>query len=626
MRKLAISKAAIPLSIVAVLLILPVYTSRAQAVDSTLARRFQLADNYFRAGQFERAINLLEDLYDASPNTYVFFDRLKEAYEGVKRYDDAIRLVDDKLEQVPNNPLFLTEKARLLYLKGDEAQAFAIWDEAIELAPDNRNTYRAVYQTLFNVRLLDRAIEVLERGTRELGPNARFESDLAYLYNLTGRHEEAMQAYLDLLIQNPRQVNYVRGRLGRFIEQEEALQAALTVTERVVRKEPLNRAIREILAWLYMEAGDYQRALDTNRAIDRLEKENGRVLYTFAAAAADASAFEIALEAYNDILKLYPDSPIAAEAMLGVGIMHEEWAQKIGERPRDEQSQGSTATHYEQAIATYRAFIEKYPGSPYYPEVLRRIGNLQRDVFFELGEAEKTLQQVVTQYASSRQTSDEAEFDLGRIALLRNNLDEARLIFSRLADRLRTGELAERARFELALIHFYQGEFDAARTLAGVLDQNTSTDVANDAIELKILLFENRGPDSLDTPLRQFARSHLLERQRKYKEAKEILDHLLAQYTGHALADDVRYLRADILRKIGRPSDAYQAFAEIPLMHPESFLADKSLFMMGQVLEYDLDEKDKAIEAYARLLAEYPGSLLAPEARARIRSLRGDGV
>ena len=64
--------------------------SQAVAIDSSYIARFQLADSYFRAGKFESAIPLLEDLYAQSPETRAFYDRLKEAYENLKRYDDAI--------------------------------------------------------------------------------------------------------------------------------------------------------------------------------------------------------------------------------------------------------------------------------------------------------------------------------------------------------------------------------------------------------------------------------------------------------------------------------------------------------------------------------------------------------
>ncbi|MFB3131406.1 MAG: hypothetical protein ACE10K_02670, partial [Rhodothermales bacterium] len=63
------------------------------------------------------------------------------------------------------------------------------------------------------------------------------------------RYEQAMEEYLGLLAINERQLNYVRNRLSRSLEQEGALPAIIAVAERGVRKIPLNRGYRELLAW-----------------------------------------------------------------------------------------------------------------------------------------------------------------------------------------------------------------------------------------------------------------------------------------------------------------------------------------------------------------------------------------
>ncbi len=595
-----------------------------QGVDSTQVARYQLADAFIRAGQFDRAITLLEDLYAASPGHYTFYDKLKEAYEGLKRYDDAVDLVEDQLEG-DRSPTLLSDLARLHYLKDDEVRANATWNAAIESAPADPNTYRVVYQSLLDVRQFERAIEVLEQAREATGNADAFHTDLAYLYSLTGQHGPAMDEYLAVLSENERQLGFVRSRLSRFIEQEDALRSSIAAAERAVRRDPLNPAFRELLGWLYIEVESYQNALDAYRAIDRLQNEDGQVLFRFAQLAADAAAYDVASEAFEEILNRYPDAPSAPQALAGYGEMHERWADKSGERAVDVKGDLVEAPHYGTALETYRNFLQKHPAHPQYPDVLRRIGRLQQEVFYDLGSAEATLQEVVSRYPNTV-AANEAEFDLGRAALMRGRLDEARLRFSRLEERLRTGELAEEARYRLAQLHFFAGEFDSAQTIVDVIDVNTSTDVSNDAIELKLLLMENRGPDSLNAPLKLFAQAMLYHEQRRSQPAIDALDALLADYPQHAVADDARFVRADVLRQAGSSADARDAFAEIPSIHPHSHLADQALFAAAEITEMDLGEKEAAIELYTRLLSDYPGSLLTSRARSRIRALRGDGV
>ena len=158
------------------------------------------------------------------------------------------------------------------------------------------------------------------------------------------------------------------------------------------------------------------------------------------------------------------------------------------------------------------------------------------------------------------------------------------------------------------------------------LDENTSTDVANDAIALKVLLLENPGPDSLSTPLRTYGHASLMLRQRRTNEVVQAMDDLLHQYAAHPLADEARFLRAQALRDAGRTEEALAAFGEIPLLHPESPMADVSLLQYGEIQEQDLNDIDGALKTYTQILTLYPGSLLVPDVRLRIRALRGDGA
>lgn len=593
-------------------------TSAQAEPDSAELRQFRLADQYMRAGQYERAIPVLEDLYASAPENSTFYVKLKEAYENVKKYDEAIALVEKRIERF-DTPMLMSEKARLQYLAGREKAAFETWDRALSLSPQRSSTYRIVYQALVDIRRFDRAIEVLKQGREALSDSSLFRLQLAYLYSLAGRHREAMTEYVELLENDPDRVSFVRNRLSAFVEQGEELGESIGVLEEAVREAPLNRAYRELLAWLHMEEDDYRAAFDVYRAIDRLEKENGQTLYQFARQAADADAYEVASDAYEEILSRHPDSPFAPEAQRGLGDMHRRWAQQTDERVFDPSGERIEAPHYEAALQAYKTFLETYPNHRAYADVLRSVAALQQDVFRRLDAARKTLERVVAR-APGSEAANEARYDLGRIQLQDGNLQEARLTFSRLVDRVRTGDLADRARYEMALLHFYDGEFESAQTRLEAVNQNTSSDVANDALELTVMIRFNKGPDSTSRPLRRYAEARLLDRQRRFDAAIASLDSLLSQHGNHSIADEARFERASVLRAQGRLESAATAFAELPLIHPRSSLADDALFAAGKAYQR-LGNVQKAVDTYNRLLEDHPASILAADTRTRLRRL-----
>lgn len=607
-----------------VFLALSAFEATGQISVEANARKFLLATTYMKQGQYDRAIPLLEDLYADDSATNVYFLRLKEAYTEMKRYGDAVRLIDERLEERISSYL-IAEKGALLFRMDEEEAARRAWRQAIDLAPHRSLPYREVYRAMISIRLYDQAKDVLLEARGALDNRDAFRAELADLYTSTAAYGLAMEEYVSMILESPEQEPYVRSRLARLVQTEEMFDESIPVIEAAVREHPLNRSIRELAAWLYREAGQFDRALETNRAIDRLEGEEGRVLFAFALNAADAGADEYAFEALREIIDLYPESPSAISAELALAQLRERVAEENGEEVFDRSGNRVPAPNYEAALSGYRSFIQSYPGDPRIPDVLYRMARLQSTVFHELGEARALLDEVITRHAAS-DVADQARFETGVIHILRNDLRQARLTFNRLENELRIGELAEKSRFELARIAFYRGHFESALAFADALDENTAADIANDAIELKVLLRENRGPDSLDVPLTEYARARLFYRQRRYPEALGVLDPLLMSYSSHPLIDEVRFLRASVLRELGRFDQALAAFEEVVSEHRDSYLADRSLFSVGEIYERDLKEPALALDAYSNLLVEFPGSLLAPEVRARIRRIRGDHV
>ena len=276
-------------------------------------------------------------------------------------------------------------------------------------------------------------------------------------------------------------------------------------------------------------------------------------------------------------------------------------------------------------VMTVLLFLIDHPQHPHFPDVLRRIGALYQDVFFDYSNASTVLTEVIARYPQT-EAANQASYDLGRLAITENRLEDARMQFSRLLTRLRTGTLADLARYELSLLHYYKGEFEATDGFTRAMQENTSTDVANDAIAMKVLLIENRGPDSLDVPLRRFSKAALLIRQRKWETALHELEDLEADFGRHPLADDVLFTKAALLARTGQVEKAIQSYLELPLIHDGSFLATRSLFEAAILQEVELGETETAIGTLERILNEYPGSLIINEARAEIRRMRGDEV
>ncbi len=606
------------------LIVLTAFSVPALAQEDANARKFRLAESFLRNGKLDRAANLLEDLVSADPFSFIYFDRLKSAYINLKEYDKAIAITETRRGESRDQGLF-AELGSLHYQKGDFENAKRYWNEAIAISPSSPQSYRVVYYSMNANRAFEDAISLLIDGREKLSAPKEFRSDLGHLYGLVGDHGNAISEYLNLIVEQPEQIGYVKRRLSRITEQAGVLNESIPPVQKAIQDNPLNRQVRELAAWLYFEGGLYEQAFKTNQAIDILEKENGRTLYVFAKNAMSAEAYPVALKAFQKVLELYPDAPAAANSRFATAQLYIKEGRGKDESGYDSRGNRIAAQNFDMARSVLLEFLQKHSKDGRAPDALFELAKLESDVYFRLGESESMLKEIQSKYPG-HPAADLSAFQLGSIALMKDDLVTARLEFSRLEKNLRTGELAESARFQIAMIDFYSGQFESATILTKAVDTNTSTDMANDAIELKILLQENRGPDSLDTALVHFARASLLQRQRSFDAANALLRQIEKEFPEHALEDEVHYKRAEIARAKGDLQNAIDLFSSIPELYPKSYLCDVSLKNVGEILEKDLGDIDAAMAIYSSILDKYPGSLLAPDLRDRIRKLRGTGA
>ena len=230
--------------------------------------KFRLAQSYEQSGDFETAARLYEELLAKDPTNFLVIDALHRDYIQLKKYDAAIALVTGVIQRSPNDILWLSRLGTLYNYKADDAKATAAWNRAIEVDPAHESTYRGVAASMMEARLFDRAIEVYQRGRTACKNPALFTNDIAYLYTITLNYPAATKEYLNLIRQNPTQLAYTQSRIAVYIVRPDGLKAATSVVEEAAKGEALNQQIQQLLAWVYMEARQYDRAYEVYKLLD----------------------------------------------------------------------------------------------------------------------------------------------------------------------------------------------------------------------------------------------------------------------------------------------------------------------------------------------------------------------
>ena len=212
------------------------------------------------------------------------------------------------------------------------------------------------------------------------------------------------------------------------------------------------------------------------------------------------------------------------------------------------------------------------------------------------------------------------------IELLKGNVWDTSLLYMQISEDFNYETIGNRAKFKSARIFYFEGEFDFAQSQLDVLKQSTSKLLANDALELSIMITYNYGLDSNYIAMAWFSKADLFVEQLQFLDAFALFDSIQENYPFHSLADEILYKRARAMELQGDWNKALGYYEDIVKFHENDILADNAIFKSAELLEEKLGDENAAIERYKQLLLKHPGSLYAHETRKRIRRLRGEDI
>jgi tetratricopeptide (TPR) repeat protein len=622
-----------PVVLVCLLALMPLASAKSQEIPEEAAK-LRIAQSLERAGEYEKAARLYEELYSRNPLNYVFFDGLHRMEVQLKEYEKAVSLVQRRLEQYPND-LALLGLLGEDYLKwGKEAEAIATWERALSVDEKNQNAYRTISNILLQNRLFAKSVEILLRGRQKTGNPNLFATELGFGYTLLGSYNEATREYVRTLKDNPGLLSFVQTRMTLFTTKPDGLKAAVGVVKEAVQADKKDLLLLRLLAWLYLEGKEFESAFSVYRLIDELSGTTGRELLTFADRSLKEKAFSVAGQAYKEVIERYPKAQIVPVAKFGYARVVEELSalgETVGrERTIDSPSREEQALRpeseptYGGAIARYNEIVHDYPQSELALQSLYRIGEIRFDKFFDIDGALRALDQIERQFPANR-LMPAVGLKAGEIFVAKGDLETAAERYAKVRQNPLAGQdEKDRALFSLAELDYFQGNFDSAvARLTGLLG-NLSADIANDALLLSQFIKEHLTGNP--STLREYARADLLERQRKFSEATAVLEELLSMPSNSPIVDDVLLKLGHLQATVGDPRGALSTYEKLIVDHPESILRDKAQFNIAEIYELSLKDKQKAIGAYHTLLEQYPNSLYLDEARKRIRQLRGDNL
>ncbi len=578
---------------------------------------WRLAQSFERAGEYERALKIYEELYLKNPNNRTYLDALVRLNTQTKNYDRAIYLARLWLSDHPDDVDMMAKLGDVHFKAGKEKEAIEIWDKIIKTYKDNPGIYRMVADYLIQNRLFDKAIEYLTTAQKIAGAPELYSYEIAMLYEFTMRFDKAVLEYIKLLRKTPSMLPSVKSRMSTYIGRADVLKQVIPILDSEARVSRANIGILELYAWVLNEARDYDKALDVYKQLDRVTFANGDVILNFANDLFNRRIFNMALKAYEEIIRNFPNSKLLPEAKFGYVRSREEI---LRQRLKNKiENDTILFSEFKKVEDDYIEISKEFSGTKYEAEALFRIGLVELDVFFDLDKAQRYFEDVQKKFMLY--LGREAIFKIAEILTLKGDLNGAEEKYMYLLN-LKNFPDTLRAKFLLAQVWYYQGEFDRAKKILEDVSKITASDYSNDAIELLLKIQSNRFPS--DKPLREFALAELKIKQRRYGEAISILEDIVSNCSSCSIVDDAIFTLAMSYKAIGKFDKSIEYLDLIINEHPGSIYADDAMMEKGIIYQENLRNREVAIDTFLKLISKFPNSIYVSEARKRVRELRGE--
>ncbi len=180
--------------------------------------------------------------------------------------------------------------------------------------------------------------------------------------------------------------------------------------------------------------------------------------------------------------------------------------------------------------------------------------------------------------AKSKFQKGSIQINLADILVFNNQFNQALILYSQVQTDLKNSTLAQTARFKVAQTSYFKGDFKWAQIQLKVLKSSTSQLIANDALNLNLLISNNIANDSIQAALKTFAKADLLAYQNKNKQAIDTLNIILKNFKGHVIEDDALFKQAELLTKIENYLKAEINYLKIIQVYQESVLIDDTYY------------------------------------------------
>ena len=599
----------------------------------------ELAYVLYNQNDFSRAAILLEDIVEANPRDELSYRRYLQCLIKTNQQEKAIKFIKKKVKKSPYPILYVVDECYVnttfpdgpnkqkYTLRAEELKALIIEQLTVHTMEQMGQQHIAIAQRFEQYELKEYAIAVLQSADQILGDiNPEISNKLAELYMETGNREKGLQRYVMLMLSG---VPFES--MKQVFETQITDSADYVLLQRLLLKQieqnPEVTAFSEGLKWTFVKQGNWQSAFLYTRSIDKRLKENGERVFELGELCQSNGEYPVALQCFQYCIGLketFFDPALAQAKWIDVTYditmkgrpRIEDVIQLQKQMLAFEQNYGPQEASLFNALK-YAQLLIRYDSLFAVTQESGKISGSQQAI--------NLLEKYIDPSTHLKKISlAKVKMTLGDVLLSRGDVWTSELLYAQVEKDFTEEEMGQFAKFKRAELSFYRGDFDWASMQLEVLKSATTQLISNDAMELALVIIDNLGIDSNYNALTWYGKALLAEKQQHYKLANKYLDSITTEFPGHGLSDEILFVKARMAETTGDYVAATNLLETLSIAYNFDILADNSLYKLGMLYMYSMNQPVKAKIAFEKLIEKYSSSVYIVDARREYRKIRGN--
>ena len=575
----------------------------------TFAQNTALADAFFEDGEYNKALTEYNKALTKQPYRTDLYVKKIKCHQELEQFNLAEKELLKKLNKRNSPPELFVELGYNYTLKNDSINAKKAYSEAIRIINNTPSHARAIGQTFEKYNLLSNAETVYDNAMK-INENLNFDFQLANIYGQQNKIEKMFNSYLKLIKKNKSVTGTVQNLISKFLTDNPKNKNNTLLKKALLKnlQTTPDTFWNEQLSWLFVQQKEFNKAFIQEKAIYKREGETLQRLFELGVLAQQQNK----LIAAQNIFKFIEQQPLETNTRISVVS----FLLNMKQQTRDKKEYPAITKDYKKALDSFGVNSKTIGLQLAYVDFLA----------FKLHDIPNALSFLKTNETQRLSRFEKATYQMkmGDIFVADGKFNQALINYSKIQRHLKNNVLSQEARFKVAKTSYYKGDFDWALQQLKVLKTSTSQLIANDALDLHLLINDHILEDSLHVALKKYAKADLLAFQNKTPEAIATLTDILNLHPVNKIVDDVLFLQGQLFEQQNEYSKAQKNYERIINTLKESVFVDDALFRLALLHLNILENKEKASEYFEALLFNHADSIHFIEAQKIYRRLRNE--